>query len=313
MRSKDFLKIRIATRKSPLAIWQTKHVAEKLIKHEEISEIEIVPMVTKGDKILDRSLHKIGGKGLFIKELEIALLNGKADIAVHSMKDVPSELPVGFCLAATLPRANCRDALITKNGENLNKLKKNAIVGTSSLRRQAQLKVLRPDFEIKPLRGNIDTRLKKLKNGNYDAIVLAAAGLERLKLEKNISHVFSIDEMLPAAAQGVLGIECLDNNIKLCQILESINDTRTFLTTFAERIIARDLNADCHSPIAALATIENNLFKLTALVAKPNGEKIIKESISGDANQAEQLSKNLAVRLIDKGAKKLLQSIEVME
>ncbi len=307
------MKIRIATRRSPLAIWQTKHVAEKLNKHEEISEIEIIPMTTRGDKILDRSLQKIGGKGLFIKELETAMSDGKADLAVHSVKDVPSELPFGFCLAATLARGNYRDALITKNGENLNELKKKAIIGTSSLRRQAQLKILRPDFEIKPLRGNIDTRLKKLKNGDYDAIVLAAAGLERLKLENNISHVFSIDEMLPAAAQGVLGIECLDNNIKLCQILESVNDAKTFQTTFAERIIARALNANCHSPIATLATIENNLLKLTALVAKPNGEKIIKESISGDVNQAEQLSKNLAVRLIDRGAKKLLQSIEAME
>ncbi len=304
------MKIRIATRKSPLALWQAEHIAAKLYSHDEISEVELIPMTTKGDKILDRSLQKIGGKGLFVKELEIAMLDGKANLAVHSMKDVPSELPNGFCIAATLARANHRDALITKNGENLYKLKENAIIGTSSLRRQSQLKILRPDLQIRSLRGNVDTRLAKLRNGDYDGIVLAAAGLERLQLSNYINHEFSSSEMLPAAAQGVLGIECLDSDTKLCEILKSLNDKTTYQTTIAERIIARELNASCQSPIAAYATIKNNLLKLTALVAKPNGENIIKDSIIGDSGGAEQLSETLASRLEANGAKDLLKSIE---
>jgi len=218
------LKIRIATRKSALALWQARHVAAVLHGLPEVSGTELLPMSTKGDEILDRSLQKIGGKGLFIKELESAIQNGDADLAVHSMKDVPAGLPDGFCLAATMTRANHKDALISRDGKQLDELPQNARVGTSSLRRQAQLKMLRSDLRIEALRGNVNTRLAKLENGDYDAIVLAAAGLERLELGHHISHQFSPSEMLPAAAQGVLGIECLANNAELCAILEQLTD-----------------------------------------------------------------------------------------
>ena len=306
------MKIRIATRKSALALWQAKHVAAELIKLPDVSKAELVPMSTKGDEILDRSLQKIGGKGLFIKELEIAMQNGMADIAVHSMKDVPAEMPTGFCIAATMTRANHRDALITNGGIQLNDLAKNALVGSSSLRRQAQLKMLRPDLCVKPLRGNVDTRLEKLENGDYDAIILAAAGLERLQLENHISHQFSPTEMLPAAAQGVLGIECLEDNIELRRILKSLNNPTTLQTTNAERAIARVLKASCQSPVAAFATVKDGALELTALVAHPNGRETIKDSINGDASEAEQLGEMLAFCLITSGARELLDSIEAL-
>ena len=311
-RSLARLKIRIATRKSALALWQAEHVATELIKHPDVSETELLPMSTKGDEILDRSLQKIGGKGLFIKELEIAMQNGVADLAVHSMKDVPAEMPAGFCIAATMTRANHRDALITNGGVQLDELAENALIGSSSLRRQAQLKMLRPDLRVEPLRGNVNTRLAKLENGDYDAIILAAAGLERLRLDSHISHQFSPAEMLPAAAQGVLGIECLEGNTALRKILKILNNPTTLQTTNAERAIARVLNASCQSPVAAFATIEGGSLELTALVAHPDGGETIKDSITGDAGEAEQLGETLAARLITNGARELLDSIEAM-
>jgi len=283
------LKIRIATRKSALALWQANHVAAVLQGLLEVNATELLPMSTKGDEILDRSLQKIGGKGLFIKELEIAMQNGEADIAVHSMKDVPAEMPDGFCLAATMERANHKDALVTRDGLRLDELPQNARIGSSSLRRQAQLKMLRSDFRIEPLRGNVNTRLAKLENGDYDAIILAAAGLERLELDHHISHQFLPSEMLPAAAQGVLGI-----------------------TTTAERTIARVLDASCQSPVAAYATVSNGTLALTALVAHPDGSEFIRDSISGNASDAEQLGETLAARLLENGARALLDSIEAL-
>jgi hydroxymethylbilane synthase len=306
------LKIRIATRKSALALWQANHVAAVLQRLPEVSGTELLPMSTKGDEILDRSLQKIGGKGLFIKELEIAMQDGKADLAVHSMKDVPAEIPDGFCLAATMTRANHRDALVTRDGKRLDQLPPDARIGSSSLRRQAQLKMLRADFRIEPLRGNVNTRLAKLENGDYDAIILAAAGLERLELDHHISHQFLPSEMLPAAAQGVLGIECLANNTELRTILEQLTDPVTLQTTTAERTIARVLDASCQSPVAAYATVSNNMLALTALVAHPDGSRFIRDSISGDAADAEQLGETLAARLLENGARELLDSIEAL-
>ena len=306
------MKIRIATRKSALALWQAKHVAALLQQLPEVSATELLPMSTKGDEILDRSLQKIGGKGLFIKELENAMQNGAADIAVHSMKDVPAEMPDGFCLAATLARANHRDALVADGGRQLDDLPQNARIGSSSLRRQAQLKMLRPDLHIEALRGNVNTRLAKLENGDYAAIILAAAGLERLELDHHISHQFSPDEMLPAAAQGVLGIECLENNTELCAVLGKLSDPTTVQTTTAERTIARVLEASCQSPVAAFATIDNGVLTLTALVAHPVGSPSIKETVSGDATAAEQLGSTLAARLLENGARELLDSIEAL-
>ena len=306
------MKIRIATRKSALALWQANHVAAVLQGLPEVSTTELLPMSTKGDEILDRSLQKIGGKGLFIKELEIAMQDGKADLAVHSMKDVPAEIPDGFCLAATMARANHRDALVTRDGLRLDELPQDALIGSSSLRRQAQLKMLRADFRIEALRGNVNTRLAKLENGDYDAIILAAAGLERLELDHHISHQFLPSEMLPAAAQGVLGIECLTSNTALRMILEQLTDPVTLQTTTAERTIARVLNASCQSPVAAYATVSNGTLAMTALVAHPDGSTFIRDSISGDAADAERLGETLAARLLENGARELLDAIEAL-
>ncbi len=304
--------IRIATRKSALALWQANHVAAALAKLPEVSGTELLPLSTKGDEILDRSLQKIGGKGLFIKELEEAMQNGDADLAVHSMKDVPAEIPEGFCLAATMARANHKDALVARDGLRLDQLPPDACIGSSSLRRQAQLKMLRRDLRVEPLRGNINTRLAKLEQGDYDAIVLAAAGLERLQLDQHISQQFQPSEMLPAAAQGVLGIECLDSNTVLKNILGQLSDPITVQTTTAERAIARVLQASCQSPVAAYATVSNGTLALTALVAHPDGSQSIRKSISGDAANAEQLGETLAKHLLEDGARELLDSIEAL-
>ena len=304
--------IRIATRKSALALWQANHVAAALRALPGVAGTELLPLSTRGDEILDRSLQKLGGKGLFIKELEVAMQNGDADIAVHSMKDVPAEMPQGFCLAAIMTRANHRDALVGGDGVQLLDLPQKARIGSSSLRRQAQLKMLRPDLRIEPLRGNVNTRLAKLANGDYDAIILAAAGLERLELDHHISQQFSPAEMLPAAAQGVLGIECLSGRTELRAILGALNDPVTVLTTTAERTIARALRASCQSPVAAFATIENQTLELTALVAHPDGSESIRDSVSGEAADAEELGLTLASRLLKNGARELLDSIEAM-
>jgi hydroxymethylbilane synthase len=306
------LKIRIATRKSALALWQANFVAATLAKLPEVSGTELLPLSTKGDEILDRSLQKIGGKGLFIKELEVAMQNGDADLAVHSMKDVPAEMPEGFCLAAIMARANHKDALVTRDGLRLDQLPPDACIGSSSLRRQAQLKMLRRDVRVEPLRGNVNTRLAKLEQGDYDAIVLAAAGLERLQLDEHISQQFQPSEMLPAAAQGVLGIECLDSNATLKSILGQLSDPIAVQTTTAERAIARVLQASCQSPVAAYATVSNGTLALTALVAHPDGSEFIRKSISGDAADAEQLGETLAKSLLEDGARELLDSIEAL-
>ena len=306
------MKIRIATRKSALALWQANHVGALLLDLPEIEEIELVPMSTRGDEILDRSLQKIGGKGLFIKELELAMQAGSADIAVHSMKDVPADMPEGFCVAAVLKRANHADALVSPGGKQLQQLPEGALVGSSSLRRQAQLRMLRPDLRIEPLRGNVNTRLAKLDNGDYDAIILAAAGLERLQLEQHISQQFRPSEMLPAAAQGVVGIECLANNSELRRVLAQLNDETAVQTTLAERAIAKVLQANCQSPVATYAVVSGDSLEVTALVALPDGSKSIRDSLTGNAGEAEQLGEALASRLIDKGALELLEAAGAM-
>jgi len=304
--------IRIATRKSALALWQANHVAAVLRELPEVDDIELVPMSTRGDEILDRSLQKIGGKGLFIKELEVAMQAGRADIAVHSMKDVPAEMPEGFCIAAVLERANHADALVSPNGRQLQDLPQGALVGSSSLRRQAQLRMMRPDLRVEPLRGNVNTRLSKLENGDYDAIILAAAGLERLELEHHISQQFRPAEMLPAAAQGVVGIECLSDETELRAILEKLNHGTTVQTTLAERAIAKSLQASCQSPIATYAYVADGMLSITALVALPDGSESIRDSVSGQADDAEQLGLQLASMLIEQGARELLEAAGAM-
>jgi len=307
------LKIRIATRKSALALWQAKHVASALEGLRGVAGVELVPLTTRGDEVLDRSLQKIGGKGLFIKELEVAMQAGEADIAVHSMKDVPADMPEGFCVAAVMERANHADAFVGRGGLRLGDLERGARVGSSSLRRAAQLKILRPDVEIAPLRGNVNTRLAKLDNGDYDAIILAAAGLERLGLDRYISQQFSPDEMLPAAAQGVVGIECLEGKHELRGILAGLDHAPTALTTLAERAIARHLQASCHSPVAAHAIIEGQKMRVTALVAMPDGSQRIRLQVDGAAEDAEDLGRRLADRMLDAGAAKVLAATAALD
>lgn len=300
------MQIRIATRQSQLALWQAEHVAEILRSSGDVSDVQLLPLSTRGDEILDRSLQKIGGKGLFIKELEVAMQEDRADIAVHSMKDVPVDMPEGFCIGALLPRANSADALV---GKTLQELAGNARVGSSSLRRAAQLKLLRPDLQIEPLRGNVNTRLAKLENGDFDAIVLAAAGLERLGLAEQISQTLTPEQMLPAAAQGVIGIECLASNVELRALLASLNDQAASRTTLAERTIARMLQASCESPVAAHATTVGSVMTITALVAMPDGSRVVRDTVGGQSEDAEQLAIQLATQLIASGAKDILAAI----
>lgn len=303
------MKIRIATRKSALALWQANHVADALRALREIDSVELVPLSTRGDDILDKSLQKIGGKGLFIKELEVAIQAGDADIAVHSMKDVPADMPDGFCIAAVLERANHADALVGRDGCRFEALAKGACIGSSSLRRQAQLKLMRPDLLVEPLRGNVNTRLAKLENGDYDAIILAAAGLERLGLQHYITHVFSTIEMLPAAAQGVIGIECLESSSELRAVLDKLNHEPTARTTAAERAIAKTLQANCQSPVAAHAVIDDGSLTVTALVAMPDGSRSMRDAVTGPIDDAEQLGQELATRLLASGAGEILAAL----
>ena len=300
------MKVRIATRKSALALWQAEHVASLLKALPGVEAVELVPLSTRGDEILDRSLQKIGGKGLFIKELEVAMQEGRADIAVHSMKDVPADMPEGFCIAAILERANYADAFVAADVATIADLPVGAKIGSSSLRRQAQLKMLRDDLVVEPLRGNVNTRLAKLDNGDYDAIILAAAGLERLGLAHHIRHEFSPEEMLPAAAQGVIGVECLADNTDLRDVLASLDHEKTVLTTRAERAIARTLAASCQSPVATHAVIAGEQMTVTALVAMPDGSRAIREQTRGEAAAAETLGESLAALLLQQGADEIL-------
>jgi hydroxymethylbilane synthase len=305
------LEIRIATRKSDLALWQARYVAEKLETLAEISRVTLVPLSTRGDEILDKSLQKIGGKGLFIKELEVAIQSGNADIAVHSMKDVPAEMPTGFCIAAVLERANPLDAFLSADGTLFADLPAGARIGSSSLRRQAQLKAMRRDVEIIPLRGNVNTRLKKLADGHYDAIILACAGLERLGFESHITAQFDTNMMLPAAAQGVVGIECLENRAELRKIVALLEDSNSHSTTTAERAVAATLNANCQSPVASYAVIQDDCLTIEALVASPDGTRVIRQQASGRIGEAESLGRLVAGRLLDMGAGDLLVEANV--
>ncbi len=298
--------IRIATRKSQLAVWQADFVAGMLRDLPQVSAVELVLLSTRGDEILDRSLQAIGGKGLFIKELEVAMNDGRADIAVHSMKDVPAELPDGFCIAAVLERANPFDALVAGRVHSVAELPKGAVVGSSSLRRQSQLLALRPDLRIQPARGNVNTRLAKLDDGQFDAIMLACAGLERLGMESRISAQLDPSQMLPASAQGVIGIECHQERSDLCELLAQTEHAATKQTTLAERAVTERLEATCHSPLASYATISNDLLTLQSLAANADGSAVIRETIAGRADDAVTLGLELGERMLGLGAAKLL-------
>ena len=299
--------IRIATRKSKLALWQANHVSNLLKKLPEIEDVELLPLSTKGDQILDQNLQKIGGKGLFIKELEYAILQNKADIAVHSMKDLPVLLQEEFFIAAVLKRESPFDCLLSKKNLKLAELESGSLVGSSSLRRQSQILKLRPDLSVKNLRGNVNTRIDKLESGDYDAIILAKAGLDRLELSGEISQTFSTAEMLPAAAQGVIGIECLRQKEEIIDIVSRINDFETEVTTNCERSVNSALFADCHSPIGSYATYANGKCRLESIVISPDGSVEARDSVTGCANNAEELGLELADRLKQIGAIEILK------
>ena len=299
--------IRIATRKSKLALWQANHVSNLLKKLPEIEDVELLPLSTKGDQILDQNLQKIGGKGLFIKELEYAILQNKADIAVHSMKDLPVLLQEEFFIAAVLKRESPFDCLLSKKNLKLAELESGSLVGSSSLRRQSQILKLRPDLRVKNLRGNVNTRIDKLESGDYDAIILAKAGLDRLELSGEISQTFSTAEMLPAAAQGVIGIECLRQKEEIIDIVSKINDFETEVTTNCERSVNSALFADCHSPIGSYATYANGKCRLESIVISPDGSVEARDTVTGSANNAEELGLELADRLKQIGAIEILK------
>jgi hydroxymethylbilane synthase len=302
--------LRIATRKSQLALWQAEHVAALLREAHPGLAIELVPLLTQGDRIQDRSLAAIGGKGLFIKELEVAIEDLRADIAVHSMKDVPAELPAGLVIAAVLKRADPRDALITTSGvARLEDLPRDARVGTSSLRRQAQLCALRPDLRIEALRGNVDTRLRKLDAGGMDAIVLACAGLIRLGLESRITARLDPKVCLPAVTQGVIGIECRSSDARTLGLLRPLEDPATRKVMEAERGFAARLGGSCQSPIAAYATLEADRIRIDGLVAEPDGSRLLRDSSSGSAENPVGLGRQLAERILSAGAGPLLERL----
>ena len=301
--------IRIATRKSPLAMWQAEHVAAELKRiHPEIV-VEIVGMTTQGDKILDTPLAKIGGKGLFIKELEQGLLSDEADIAVHSMKDVPVELPQGLHLAVIMQREDPRDAFVSNRYRQIDDLPEGACVGTSSLRRQSQLSELRPDLEIKSLRGNVNTRLRKLDEGEYDAIILAAAGLIRLGFEERITAFIGPERSLPAIGQGAVGIECRSDDVRVNELIAPLHHPETACCVLAERAMNQRLNGGCQVPIAGYAMLENGVVWLRGLVGEPDGSSIIRGEVEGAPAEAETMGTGLAEHLLEWGADRILQTL----
>lgn len=301
--------IRIATRKSALALWQAEFVKAELLKHHPKLQVELVPMSTQGDKILDTPLAKIGGKGLFVKELETAILEGRADIAVHSMKDVPVDFPPGLMLSTICQREDPRDAFVSNQFTSLAQLPAGAVVGTSSLRRQSQLKALRPDLQVRDLRGNVNTRLAKLDNGEFAAIILAAAGLIRLGFAQRIASYLPVEQSLPANGQGAVGIECRSDDIQVQQLLAALEHTTTRNCVLAERAMNRTLQGGCQVPIGAFALQNNDELWLRGLVGSLDGQQIIRDEISGPAIQAEQLGLQLAERLLKAGAQDILTAV----
>ncbi|HHH46979.1 MAG TPA: hydroxymethylbilane synthase [Thiotrichales bacterium] len=302
--------LRIATRRSALALWQAEHVKQRLESLHPGLRVELVGMTTKGDRILDSPLAKIGGKGLFVKELEVALLEGRADIAVHSMKDVPAEFPEGLGLTAILAREDPRDAFVSNRFDSLEALPEGAVVGTSSLRRQCQLRAMRPDLDIRPLRGNVNTRLGKLDAGDYDAVVLACAGLKRLGLDDRIRQKLGPEVILPAIGQGAIGIECRLDDAETRDLVAPLADERTTLRVTAERAMNARLMGGCQVPIGGHAVIEHGVILLQGLVGSPDGSRIVRGDISGRPEDAEELGRVLAEDLLARGAGELLAALE---
>lgn len=301
--------ITIASRESPLAMWQAEHIKCKIIKFYPEIKINIKGFKTQGDVLLDQSLATIGGKGLFIKELEQALLEKKADLAVHSMKDLPMDIPDEFQLIAITKREDPRDAFVSNNFNSLDDMSKGSVVGTSSLRRQSQIKAKYPDLIIEPLRGNLQTRLHKLDKKQYGAIILAAAGLIRLGLKSRIKQYLETTTSIPSVGQGALGIEVLAENQALGKLLKILNDDETSRCVLAERTVSRSLAGSCTVPLGAYASISDNEFVIKGFVASPDGSQIIHAEAKGEKADFYKLAKVLSQMLIDKGAKDILSSL----
>ena len=301
--------LKIATRKSPLALWQANYVRDRLMATHDGLEVELVTMLTQGDKILDTPLAKIGGKGLFIKELEQGMLDGEADIAVHSMKDVPMDLPQGFDLPVICEREVPLDAFVSHHFDSIDALPEEACVGTSSLRRSSQILAMRPDLQILNLRGNVQTRLSKLDHGDFDAIILASAGLIRLQLEDRIRQRIPPETILPAVGQGAVGIECRQGDEVTKHLLACLNDEATSIRVRAERAFNHRLEGGCQVPIAGYAELSDGKLWLRGLVASPDGKQLIKGDIHGSAEQAESLGRALAEDLLSRGADRVLAEL----
>ncbi|MFJ4144462.1 hydroxymethylbilane synthase [Pseudomonas sp. NPDC089734] len=301
--------IRIATRKSALALWQAEYVKTRLEQAHPGLIVTLVPMVSRGDKLLDSPLSKIGGKGLFVKELETALLENEADIAVHSMKDVPMDFPEGLGLFCICEREDPRDAFVSNTYASLEQLPAGSVVGTSSLRRQAQLLARRPDLEIRFLRGNVNTRLAKLDAGEYDAIILASAGLIRLGFESRITSAISIDDSLPAGGQGAVGIECRSADTEIHALLAPLHHADTAVRVIAERSMNKHLNGGCQVPIACYAVLEGDQVWLRGLVGEPSGGVLLQADARGPQASAQALGVQVAEALLAQGAGRILQDV----
>ncbi len=301
--------LRIGTRASMLAVTQSTWVKNQIENQYPDTTVELIKIVTKGDKILDVPLAKVGGKGLFVKEIEDALLDERVDLAVHSMKDVPAELPEGLEIAIVPEREIPQDAFVSVTYKNIDALYQGAVIGTSSLRRQAQLSFLRPDLEIRDLRGNLDTRLRKLDEGEYDAIILAGAGLNRLGMQKRITALFTSEQMLPAIGQGSLGIELRKADTELLDGLQFLHHPETAITVATERAFLLRLEGGCQVPIGGFATIAGDTITLTGLIASLDGKTILKEQFSGPAADAEKIGVTLAETLLDRGGKAILDEV----
>jgi hydroxymethylbilane synthase len=301
--------IRIATRHSPLAMWQANFVKAELLKFHPDLIVELIPMKTKGDKILDTPLAKVGGKGLFVKELEVAMLEERADIAVHSMKDVPVDFPEGLGLTIICEREDPRDAFVSNNFANVEALPQGAVVGTCSLRRQCQLRELRPDLIIKDLRGNVNSRLGKLDNGDYDAIILAAAGLIRLEMIDRIASYIEPEMSLPAVGQGAVGIECRLDDKQTIALLQPLDHATTRQRVTAERAMNLALQGGCQVPIGSYSIFKGDQLFLRGLVGSVDGKRIIRKEIIGDPENAQAMGLTLAQQLLDAGAKEILDEV----
>lgn len=301
--------LRIATRKSALALWQAEHAAAALRRAHPGLTVELIGMTTRGDKLLDAPLAKVGGKGLFIKELELGLMEGSADIAVHSMKDVPVEFPEGLALAVIMKRADPRDAFVSNRYRHPDQLPPGARVGTCSLRRQCQLAARYPNVQLLNLRGNVNTRLAKLDAGEFDAIILAAAGLQRLQLQARIAHYFEPEECLPAIGQGAIGIECRSGDNRIEDYIAALDDAGAKTLIKAERALNARMQGSCQVPVAGYAVAETGQLYLRGLVGMPDGSRIIRGEIRGPASQAERLGENLAEDMLERGADQVLAAI----